>query len=201
MMISLLFCCSPQSCAFSSNILYSREKFSGADLYEKTIGICPLLRDTLKDTIRFLFSEDHFEELKKNRTDLHFISAGEMEKKFLNRWEMDSLQLFFRLLFRGEIAALQTRDSIWSGLTSDYYMVIRMANASSVKTFNNTIRKRLHLEAELWDCKDHEVLWRTSVKGVCVDSKNPEGRFVMDAVKKAYSELPALLPSYGNQAW
>lgn len=198
---SLLLYCSPRQCGFSVNHLYSRDKFSGSDLYEKSIGICPLLRDTGYDTVQLLNSDTSFEELKKVRTDLHFASVSEMEKHFLKKWDQDSLQLFYNLLFRGEIAVLQTRDSIWNAIKSDYYLVMRMANASTVKTFNNTVSKRLHLEAELWDCRDQEVLWRTRVKGICVNSKTPDRQFLLEAIKSACSQLPATLPSYGNQPW
>jgi hypothetical protein len=191
--------CSPSPYGFSVNQLYCREKFSGSDLYGRSIGICPLLRDTAYDTLQFLRSQNQFEELKKNRSDLQLISADEIEKNFLNKWGMDSLQEFFNLLFRGKIASLQTRDSLWSGVKSDYYLVMRLKDASTVKTFNNAVRKRVSLEAELWDCKDQEVLWRTEVKGICISGKIPDSRFLMEAVKNVCEKLPAPLPSYGNQ--
>ena len=146
------------SYGFSVNQLYSREKFSGSDLYERSIGICPLLRDTGYDTMQFLRSKSHFEELRKVRSDLHFISADEIESHFLDKWSTDSLHQFFTLLFRGEVASLQTRDSLWSGIKSDYYLVMRHRDASTVKKLNNEIRKRVNMEAELWDCKDQECL-------------------------------------------
>ena len=191
--------CSPSPYGFSVNQLYSREKFSGSDLYERSIGICPLLRDTGYDTLQFLRSKSHFEELRKVRSDLHFISADEIESHFLDKWSTDSLHQFFTLLFRGEVASLQTRDSLWSGIKSDYYLVMRLRDASTVKKLNNEIRKRVNMEAELWDCKDQEVLWRTAVRGICIKDKIPDRQFLLETVKNACLNLPVPIPSYGNQ--
>lgn len=191
--------CSPSPYGFSVNQLYSREKFRGSDLYERSIGICPLLRDTGYDTMQFLRSKSHFEELRKVRSDLHFISADEIESHFLDKWSTDSLHQFFTLLFRGEVASLQTRDSLWSGIKSDYYLVMRLRDASTVKKLNNEIRKRVNMEAELWDCKDQEVLWRTAVRGICIKDKIPDRQFLLETVKNACLNLPVPIPSYGNQ--
>lgn len=191
--------CSPSPYGFSVNQLYSRDKFSGSDLHERSIGICPLLRDTVYDTLQFLRSQNHLEELRKVRSDLQFISVDEIEKHFLNKWSMDSLQAFFTLLYRGKVASVQTRDSLWNGIKSDYYLVMRLKNASTVKTVNNAVRKRVSIEAELWDCKYQEVLWRTEVRGVCDRGKIPDSQFLLEAAKKACEKLPSLLPSYGDQ--
>ncbi len=199
LIILMHLCCSPSPYGFSVNHLYSREKFSSSELYERSIGICHLLRDTCYDTLQFLRSKSHFEELKKVRSDLQFISADEIERHFLNKWSMDSLQQFFTLLFKGQIATLQTRDSLWSGIKSDYYLVMRLRDASTVKTFNNAVRKRVSVEAELWDCKDQEVLWRIIVRGICVRGKIPDRQFLLEAVKNVFEKLPKPLPSYGNQ--
>jgi hypothetical protein len=190
--------CSPSPYGFSVDLLYSREKFSGSDLYERSIGICPILRDTGYYTSQFLRLEGYLEELKKMRSDLQFIPADEIERHFLNKWGMDSLKEFFNLLFKGEIASLQTRDSLWSGIKSEYYLVMRLRNASTVRTFNNVTRKRVSVEAELWNCKDQEVLWRTMVRGIC-NNNVPDSKFLLEAVKHACEKLPSLLPSYGHQ--
>jgi len=191
--------CSPSPYGFSVNHLYSREKFSGSDLHERSIGICLLLKDTAYDTVQFLRSKNHFEELRKVRSDLQFISADEIESHFLNKWNMDSLHQFYTLLFRGEIASLQTRDSLWKGIKSDYYLVMRLRNASTVITLNNNVRKRVSVEAELWDCKEQEVLWRIAVRGICIRGKIPDSQFLLEAVKNACKKLPAPIPSYSKQ--
>lgn len=198
---ALLFNCNPVPYGFSTSNLYSRTNFSGKELFEKSISICPLLKDSSFNTVHFLRSDSSFEVLRAVRKDLQFISIRKVEESFLNKLHNDSLLLFYKLLFYGDIAKLQTHDSLWNAINSDYYMVMRMVNASSVKTFNNSVRKRMQIEAELWDCRNQEVVYRTSIKGICLSGAISDGQFVMEALKKALLELPELLPSYGKESW
>jgi hypothetical protein len=202
--VLLLLClikCSPVPYGFTVDLLHSQDRFSGKALNGRTIGIGPLLTGKSVDSTTLLTSPEHFKLLQKLRTDLKLVPAQDILNRFIKQQGIDSLKFFLDNLFNQNILTMQTRDSLWSALASDYYMVMRMVRASNVKTFNRSTRKRLHLEAELWKCNSMEVVWRVSVHGICVSGEIPDSRFVMEAVKKAYLKLPATLSSYGDEKW
>lgn len=194
--------CNPLPIGFTSKHLYTRNNFDGSELNEKSIGICPLLGKDLHDSVRFLSSDSQFLVLKNTRPDLYLISVKETEKQFLNILSHDSLMYFYNKLQQSGIISLQTDNVLWDAIKTDYYLVIRMINASSITTFNKNVRKRLNLEAELWNCKEREVVWRTGMRGIGLSKDISDKYFIMEAIKKLLLEIPVLLPSNnGGDSW
>lgn len=200
-LVSVLLHCSHPPYGFTANNLYSREKFTGVDLNGRLIGVGPILKKSGHDTVQFLSSDSQYQTLRKFRKDLKLVSTRQIEENFLKKWDRDSLNFLYNKLFENEVVVLQNRDSLWDAVTCNFFMVIRMRSGSSVKTFENKISKRLHFEAELWDCRNRETVWRTSILGINHSKKIPDSQFMMEAVRKAYGELPIPLPSNNEEHW
>lgn len=199
--ILVLITCSPPPYGFVLNNQYIRNDFSGRELSGKLICMCPLLNGVRADTSGALRSDELFRKVAKSRSDLRLISPGEMENTFRKKWGRDSLNLFFEMLSKGEMLSLQTSDSLWKGIGARYFMALRVKNASTVKSFNRSVRKRVSLEAELWDCNMAATVWRVIVNGICIDERIPDSRFIQDAIITAYQELPVVMPAYDNKSW
>ena len=195
--------CSPPPYGYTLHQLYTRERFSGKELNGRTIGVLPIINENGPCTTGFLKQQNHFTMMRKIRPDLKLLSADSVEELFRKKWPADSLTAFYTLVFKGDMVSLQTADSLWSAANSglDYAMVLRLKGASRVVTFNRQTRKRLRIEVELWDTREIEVVWRVVINGVSMSKALPDSQFIMEAIQKAYSALPKLLPSYDNSSW
>ncbi|NLD99968.1 MAG: hypothetical protein GX640_08835 [Fibrobacter sp.] len=193
--------CNNKTVGFTLRTLYTREKFSGVEMNGRTIGISPLLGNLNKRGMEFLNNAQNFNLLQKTRSNLSFISTNQIQHDFLKKWSYDSLNLFWNILKNGEVASISLKDSLWQGISSDYLLVFRVVSASTVKTFNHSTRKKLHLETELWDCYEKEVLWRISINGISLSESLTDSLFLLDAAQKAVAALPEPLPGYGMESW
>ena len=199
--ILMIITCSPPPYGFVLNNQYVRNDFTGRELGGKTISMCPFLKDSGADTTGMLSSGDILKSVSKSRSDLRLISVREMEKRFREKWGSDSLQLFYKMLSLGEIIQLQNSDSLWNGIGTRYFMALRLKSASKIKSFNRSVRKRISLEAELWDRELTGVVWRVVVNGLCIDESIQDSKFISSAIVKAYEKLPVILPAYDSKDW
>ena len=197
--LSFQFCSPP--CGFTSNNQYCRHGFSGKDLGDRTIGLCPLLKSQGADSSGILNTYMLLNHAVNARPDLKFVPYVDTEKKVADQWGREVLHSFYIQLFKSDMITLQTSDSLWKATGCDYYLVNRLKNGSNIKSFDNSERKKIEIEAELWDCSTNEPVWRQVVNGVCPDGKQTDAQFVKDALSRVLKEIPELLPAYDNKHW
>lgn len=179
--------------------LYAEKNFTGRSLYDKNIGLCPvLLSDGVDKAV--LSDKKLLETLKKTLPDLRVNRIEELEIAFKKNNKSELLANFYEKLYKSDMVFLQTSDSIWNLIQSDYLVVIRVKGGYSFKTFKSKILKRLDLETELWDCKNMEVVWRGCVESSCARNR-PDRLLFSDAIKKALGQLPSPVPSYDDREW
>lgn len=197
----LLFSCSPALFNFEVKNSYTREYFTGRDIGGHTIGICPFLTRQGAVMRDMRASREIVKLIAKERPDVAVVPSDQVEQMLCEKLDSVALHRFYQLLYQGDVTALQVLDTVWNALTVDYLMVIRMRNGMNIRTFNRVARKRLALEAELWDRTAMEAVWRVSVNGFCGRAGISDRRFIDEAIKKIYAELPATLPSYDTKTW
>jgi hypothetical protein len=198
---ALVLFCSPPGCGFTSNNQYSRESFSGRDLGDRTIGMCPFLGIDGIDTSGSLKPYRQLINAKKLRRDLKFTSVEGVENKIIGKLGLESLKIFYDKLSKSDMIALQTSDSVWNAIECDYYLVNRLKSGISIKSFDGASRKRLELETELWDCRTKEPVWRQSVSGICSGSDVHDAEFLNQAISRILEEIPKVKPAYDNRNW
>lgn len=198
---ALVLFCSPPGCGFTSNNQYSRESFSGRDLGDRTIGMCPFLGIDGTDTSGSLKPFRQLENARKLRRDLKFTSVEEVQNKIIGKLGMESLKTFYDQLSKCDMIALQTSDSVWNAIECDYYLVNRLRSGISIKSFDGASRKRLELETELWDCRTKEPVWRQTVSGICSGSDIQDTEFLNQAISRMLEEIPKVKPAYDDRNW
>ncbi len=194
-------CTSSKALRFVLSDNYTRERFSGRDIGGHTIGLCPLLTKDGPITGDSGLSAVVAETVVKMRPDLVVINADSVHAVLSGRLPPDLLQRYYNLLFTGEILLLQTLDSLWNALNSDYLLLIRMRHGMYVRTFGNKTLKRIGLEAELWDRRAMETVWRINITGTCTSGKVSDGEFLVKAIEKISEALPLSAPAYESGSW
>lgn len=186
---------------FTVNQLYVSGDFTGRNFGSSSICMGPVIGNHGVDSSGLLNSSNEYELISKAREDLHFVQTGEFESKYIKKTSSSLLNEFYKKLYNSEIMNLQTSEVFWKNVPGDYLMFFRLKKAVKLKTFTNTMRKDVELEAEIWDCSEMQVVWRALVKGSGVNDKLEDGKFVFDAVLQAYKTLPAAKPFYENHSW
>lgn len=198
--MQLVHCSMPIS-GFSTKKLYSADYINNRTFSGASITVGPVLT---KQGIDLLDSSNYDKICKlliSKRPDLMLIPFNQIQKKlFLDIGKQQSDSLFIRL-YNNSTLKLQLYDSLWMFLPCDFFMIIRIRDAMSIKTFNNVHKKKLRLEAELWNCRKQETVWRIEVAGIADGKRYTDKDLLSEGMEKIYSELPVSAPSYENSNW
>jgi hypothetical protein len=193
--------CTPAPFQYKLSSTYSMDTFSGGDINNRTIGVCPLLTEEgpisekkipyslLSDTLRIHRPELKFNLIQSNRyASFHKVAPQDI---------LD----FYAMLYHGRMVQLQTVDTVWKAIGFDYLLVFYVRYGMSVHTFNRAARKQVRLEAELWDCNELEAVWRVTADGTCLSNNVSDIQFLTYGIGTIVSALPALTPSYDKGTW
>ncbi len=197
---STLFCGLPAS-IFNAKKIYIADGFNNRTLSGSSIGLGPVLT---KRGIDLFDSSDHafiYKNLGHMRSDLFLLSFDQIKTQLELKMGKSKIDSLFLQLYNGDITRLQTNDSLWKYLSCDYFMSVRIKDAMSIKTFNNVHKKRIYLEAELWNRKDQEVVLRIEVNGSSEGDRYSDKQVIIKALEKVYKEIPETVPSYENARW
>jgi|GEM_PF-1688312 len=199
--LTMLCICAPQPYRFSSSLMYVRDRFSGRDIGNHTIALlAPLTHGGIAKAESFSF--DAYGEMARDALPaMDVIGADSLHSVLLGRLGEEAFEHYCTLLFTGEIAVLQTCDSLWNAVGADYLLVVRIHRGMDIRTFNNVRSRRLALEAEVWDCAGREVAWRHGVSASCDRTEVPDEKLITEAVRVALVSLPRSQPSYDTKSW
>ena len=201
MVILMITACTPPPYEFALTGNYQREHFSGKDISGATIGLCMLLGDTGTARDRDVPSAPVVEKFRAARPDLDFREPDSVYGRLQRILSGEKLAAFRSLLFRGEVVTLQALDTVWKNIGYDFILVIRLRRGMSIRTFNQMMRKRFIVEAELWDCGEAETVWRVSIDGKCSRPGYSDRKFLLESLVPVATALPASLPAYDTRTW
>ena len=170
--------------------LYCAKGFSGVSVSGRAILILPLLTPNGFDTSSALSPEEMQRWLKKNRRDLHFSIDRGFETAYVDNHDSASLAGFYNNLFKGEMVPVQTSDSVWSAIKLPFVLAVRLKGGATIKDFEHTAHRVLLLEAELWDVKNAEPVWRVGLTGRSNNRREGDVEFVVKAVREIFKALP-----------
>ena len=199
--IGLFFICTPPLYDFDITHNYSRTKFSGRDLSNRLIGISPLLTQSGAIFGRKFPSISIIEMIRKEKKELEVIGADSVHNVLSRQLPSERLDNFYQLLYSGKIVTLQNEDTIWNAMNTDYLLALRVRHGMDIRTFNQMMRKKVRLEAELWDCVAKETAWRVTIVGTCNRHGVSDQQFLIEAIRKVIIALPPMLPAYDKKAW
>lgn len=177
---------------------FTRSGFTGRNLDNRIIGICPLLTaagPVLGEKIAY---SEIIERIKEERTDLKWIDADSVHVMFTRKMTGDERETFYALLYNARIVALQTADTLWRKVTPDFLIVFRLRHGMDIRTFNQLTRKKVIIEVELWEPASRETVWRTTIHGSCNNRGVSEREFLEAALQRGAVALPGVLPSYNE---
>ena len=197
----VLFACTPPPTEFTMARSYQREHFSGKDVSGKTIGLSMLISDPKGAVKKGIASSLVGTTARKNRPDLLFTEPDSVRAHMVKEVPEDSVEDFYHLLFKGDVPALQVHDSLWRSVGNDFLLAARLSHGMNIRTFNQMARKRILVEAELWDCREYEVVWRVSVNGQCSRAGYSDRQLLLDALSTVVAALPSAIPSYDSKSW
>ena len=203
LIIHLLFLlyCSPPSSGFSAKRLYIADGFNERTLSGFSIGLGPVLTYQGVDIIDSLNSDEIYKNIKSIRPDLRLISFNQIKRQLITKSGKYWCDTLFLQLYNEKTLKLQLLDSLWQLMPYDFFMIIRVKDAMSIKTFDNIHKKRIRLEAELWNRKDQEAVWRIEVHSVANGKIVSDKQIINKSVLKIYEELPKTAPSYESGKW
>jgi len=163
--------------------------------------VCPLLtKDGPVDEKKFPVASV-LDTLQKRRPELQYRTIDATDSRFIHTVSTADRNLFFSMLFDGRMLTSGSFDTVWQALACDYLLVCNLRHGMAVTTFNRVTKKTVLIEAELWDCRSFEVVWRTTVDGSCTNKTLSDGRLIAAGFGEIAAALPALLPSYDNSSW
>ncbi|MBN1578615.1 MAG: hypothetical protein JW913_18775 [Chitinispirillaceae bacterium] len=200
-MLGPLVSCTPSPFGFTLSSNYTRDRFSGRDIGGHSIGICPLLTAEGPVAGTKLPSPAVIAALRKKRPDLQFRDADNVHATLSSVLPSVTMERYYRLLFTGDVVALQSEDSLWGAVNVDYLLVVRLRHGMDIRTFNQRSRKRISIEAELWDCASMETAWRVGVIGICNRAGISDQKFLVEAFGEIVAALPTAAPSYDTKSW
>jgi hypothetical protein len=193
--------CSSQTSAFKAKNVYMVDGFNENTLSGSLICAGPLFNQKCIDIIDSIKIINNFQKITDIRKDLKLISLMQIKGKLTNKIGSVSCDSLFSILCSESVVTKQLLDTLWQLIDCDFLMVIRIKDAMSIKTFDDVEKKRIYIEAELWKCKDQEIVWRTEAYGIA-DGKVVTDREIIDmSIQKIYQELPLTVPSYENEKW
>lgn len=193
--------CTPPPFEFKLTNNYKREHFLGRELSGSTVGICMLLSDTGIPPPKTISSAAIVKKIRENRSDLVYSGPDSVFERLKNQSGEAAVAQFRSELFNGDMGILLTSDSLWHAVGNDYLLVIRLRRGMYIRTFNQMIRKRFIVEAELWDCREIETVWRVVVDGSCSRPGYSDRKILLEALGSIAAALPASLPAYDTKSW
>lgn len=203
---AVVFCASLTGCVrYARHYMviseYTSDRFSGRDLGSRTVTICPLLVSPEINRVFAVPDSRVMDSLQKYSPGINFdVLDREQHKSFYKLVSQDTLDLFFRLLSEGNIVQLQNMETIWKLISTDFLLVFTLRYAATMATFNKVKKKKIRIEAELWNCSEYEVVWRRMITGTTYDS-DPDIGLVLGALGKIAALLPVPAQAYDNSKW
>lgn len=199
--ISIFLVCASRKIVIEVQHDYTRERFSGRDLNSKVIGICPVLLKTgpVPDTV--LQFTNVVRKVGKDRNDLNIMTSDTVGHILAGRLTEKTLKEYYHKLYAGEISFMQTADTFWGAVPSEYLLVPRLIHGMDIRTFYKKIRKKFRLEVELWEREGMEVVWRLTVNCSSDDRTITDQELLQNSLEKVLREFPVAIPNYEPGKW
>jgi len=185
----ILFC-APQLAGYKVDVLFEGANFSGEVLSGREILVLPLLRDSGFDTVGLLAPQSLAQWFVKERKDLKISINRDFEKQFAHRHKRPLLRAFYEALYAGDILAVKSMDTVINSIKSRFFLTVRFISGAKIISLDKKVKRRVTLEAELWDTDIPGVVWRSSLYGMTMDKTITDPVFLRKALENIYRKIP-----------
>jgi hypothetical protein len=181
--------------------LHRSERFTNEEFGDQTVLLLPLFSEKGFDTSSSISDSVLGRMLADKRKDLTIFFRPEFERRYAKAFPDDTVASFYKILFNGDILSLQTLDSAWTCMPSNYVIAVRVADAGRVKDFHGVMKRKLSLEAEIWKSKTAEVVWRGRTDVFDPEANSTDSEFIKQAVERIYEIFPDYHPGLHEEDW
>jgi len=194
------FGCSPRV-SYSIRTLHIDPWFSGRNLSNVAIALCPFLSANGSVTTEELESEKMAVMIQDSRRDLKFASYSEFEDGFPARFDRREIAEFYKAVFSEEILSVKGMDSIWKYARQPYILAFSLIDGASIRNMDSTVFKQVSVRCDLWSRDSREVVWRSVCKGVSDDRNVDDRHLIIESMRLLTENIPQTLPNYGQESW
>ncbi len=198
----VLCSCAGPSKRFDTRVMYSARNFSGEDLSGHTILQFPLMApQSIMDRTGHDLLDTMAARIGIIRSDLSLRDIREFESPFVREYGPEALRSFYSHLRDGDVIAAQGADSVWESIPGRYALSVRLLSGARIQTFGDRQYRDIVLEAELWDVKRAEVVWRGRVNGRDSGKRATDSDFLTACILELYADLPAYHSMPHSDSW
>lgn len=201
-LIVYFFNCSIKTGKWNSEIIYSNEGLKNDRMStDNSVLLLPLITKVGFDSSNTFSPHIQTELLKTIQKYITYYYKADLEKKYSEKNETGKLDDFYQKLIDGNTLALTASHSVWENMPSHYLMAIRLNNGSRIRSFDGILKRKVSLEAELWDAKRVEIVWHAKSSGVEMNKNKSDAEFVLKGIKNIFELLPEFFRAANESNW
>ena len=200
--ILLLLNCAVQQGTWKGKILHQHSDLGKDRLaYGRSVLLLPLILPTGFDTTDKIMPSAHEAVKQSSNRKLATCLKPDLDTLYSQKYNGVLPQNFYEKLFKNNILAITSSDSVWNILPCRYLLTVRVIGGMTIKTFEKKVKKKVSLEAEMWDSKNPGVVWRAQVYGYEINGDRVDYAFISSGVNQLLSMLPTFLPFNNEENW
>ncbi|MBD3419949.1 MAG: hypothetical protein GF398_07530 [Chitinivibrionales bacterium] len=198
---ALLICSCYQQVTFTGEILYRHSSFSEATLTYASLTVFPLILNGRFDTTPYLSTTRQIARLKQQRSDLNLFCDSVFASNFAAKYDTAARNSFYADLIEGNTLALQNNDSAWHTFQTRYLLTLRTGQSAKIHSLQQATKRRMQLEAEIWDIDSSEVVWRSRINSESMNSSISDAEFIWQTMCRTFARLPDFRPAINESEW
>lgn len=200
--IVLFMQCAAKKGQWKAELLFENQKLASSKRTTgHTVVVLPLVTDSCFDTSRALAPEKFSRELIREQESIRLLFQNDFEESIILKHGREMLDSFYAAIGTNDMLALHALDTVWKSLPGEYLLAVRVASGVRINSFDNVVKRKAQLEAELWDIRTIEVVWRAKASGFEMNVSVTDAQFVIDGIKKIGTLLPDFIPVREEENW
>lgn len=202
-LLSLLYlsCAAPHG-TWKGKVLHQQENLGKDRLaHGRSMLILPLITANGFDTTDKIMPAAHDAVKNSSDKELSTCLKSDLDSTYAKKYGVGIPESFYKKLLKNDILPIIASDSVWEILPCRYLLTVRIIGGMSIKTFEKKVKKKVSLEAEMWDSDNPGVVWRAQVYGYEIDGGRIDHDFIASGVKQILSMLPSFLPFSNEENW
>lgn len=169
---------------------------------DNSLIVFPLVNNSVFDTTPRFSSRGIAARLPKNWHNVILTYKETLDSAALGTFSKMEMEGFYRVLAGNDILALQTRNNrFWELMPASYLLIIRIVRGLHIKTYQRQQKKKAVLEAELWNTRTREVVWRCETQGADIHADRSEELFIQAGILSIVRLLQDNSPVSEQKNW
>jgi|GEM_PF-3185175 len=199
----LLFAgCTPGTRQWSSEILFQKNEIEHNRLSTgNSILLFPLVTESGFDTTSAFSPAALTKDLLQLQKGVTLAGKADFEKAYRAAHTSESLEAFYRGLFKNDMLVLTTNDSAWACMPAQFVVIIRLNKGVRISSFDGILKRKVALESEIWNAKNAEVVWRGQVSGFEMNKEKSDADVLVAGIRELFKLFPEFIPRNEIENW